>query len=60
MGKQVEKQASKTEVEETTVEANKVETPAADEAADLLADIDEVLEENAAEFVQAYVQKGGE
>lgn len=27
---------------------------------DILADIDEVLEENAQEFVQNYVQKGGE
>lgn len=27
---------------------------------DLLADIDEVLEENAEEFVKSYVQRGGE
>lgn len=31
-----------------------------DEMDDLLEDIDAVLEENAAEFVQGYVQKGGE
>lgn len=60
VGKLVEKQASKTEVEETTVEAEKVETPAADEAADFLDELDEILEENAEEFVQGYVQKGGE
>jgi ubiquitin-like protein Pup len=32
----------------------------ADDIDDLLEDIDEVLEQNAQEFVQSYVQKGGE
>lgn len=31
-----------------------------DETDDLLADIDDVLEENAQEFVKGYVQQGGE
>lgn len=31
-----------------------------DDLDDVLADIDEVLAENAQEFVEAYVQKGGE
>jgi prokaryotic ubiquitin-like protein Pup len=50
--------------EETVVE----ETPAASEKGekikaeldDLLDEIDEVLEENAEDFVRSYVQKGGE
>lgn len=33
---------------------------AKEEVDDLLAEIDEVLEENAEEFVRSYVQKGGE
>lgn len=33
---------------------------AIEEADELLAEIDEVLEENAEEFVRSYVQKGGE
>jgi ubiquitin-like protein Pup len=52
--------------EETTTE--EVEAPAPSpqgeklkaELDDLLDEIDEVLEENAAEFVRNYVQKGGE
>jgi prokaryotic ubiquitin-like protein Pup len=58
-GGQVRKQRPKseeTEVEEPTT------TEGADtsEVDDLLDEIDEVLEENAEEFVKNYVQKGGE
>lgn len=52
---------TRTEVLEDTPTRGEEERAAlADEIDDLLDDIDEVLEENAQEFVQAYVQKGGE
>lgn len=41
--------------------AKDVKKPGLDDDVDaILEDIDEVLEENAAEFVQGYVQKGGQ
>lgn len=52
---------TRTEVlEETSTRGEEQRQALADEIDDLLDDIDEVLEENAQEFVQAYVQKGGE
>lgn len=55
---------------ETNEEEKSQETPSSEsqenpettdaELDDLLADIDDVLEENAEEFVKAYIQKGGE
>lgn len=47
------------EVEESTEKKVDSETLAA-EMDDILDEIDEVLEENAQEFVKGYVQKGGE
>ena len=59
--KQVQKQATKTEDAPEEVEAKDLSNVALDEDVDdLLADIDEVLESNAEEFVKGYVQKGGE
>lgn len=58
MGVQKHKAKSKheePEVEETTV-AEAVDT----DVDDILAEIDEVLEENAQEFVAGYIQKGGQ
>ncbi|CAN5702974.1 ubiquitin-like protein Pup [soil metagenome] len=59
-GGQVRKQKGKqTEEQDTPVEN---ETPEVDtsDVDDLLDEIDEVLEENAEEFVKNYVQKGGQ
>ncbi len=47
------------EVEETTQPSEKAQALKA-EMDDLLDEIDEVLEDNAEEFVRNYVQKGGE
>ena len=41
------------------VDYKPVETPAADGLDDILDAIDEVLEENAQDFIDAFVQKGG-
>ena len=58
-GGQVRKQRPKTE--ETDVEEPaKSESVDTSDVDDLLDEIDEVLEENAEEFVKNYVQKGGE
>jgi ubiquitin-like protein Pup len=56
--KQRTERTSKTS-EEVTVDATKGDQLKAD-LDDLLDEIDEVLEENAEEFVRNYVQKGGE
>jgi ubiquitin-like protein Pup len=58
---QEERETTKREAEEdpeprTTDAASK----AKEDIDDLLDEIDELLEENAEEFVQSYVQKGGE
>lgn len=58
MSEQVKKTPSKQdEVEYEAVETTEVDTSEVD---DLLADIDDVLEENAQAFVEAFVQKGGQ
>jgi prokaryotic ubiquitin-like protein Pup len=49
------KEASETEAQEQPTSDAK-----AQEIDDLLDEIDEVLEDNAEEFVRSYVQKGGE
>lgn len=48
--------------EEEAVQAEEAKTPQKNSAEvdDLLDEIDEVLEQNAEEFVRSYVQKGGE
>jgi len=51
--------AKRPEEEETTMVAADVQA-VKNEMDDILADIDEVLELNAEEFVKSYVQKGGE
>ncbi len=59
-GGQARKQRPKqeeTSAEESTQTAEAVDTSDVD---DLLDEIDDVLEENAEEFVKNYVQKGGE
>jgi ubiquitin-like protein Pup len=54
------KQSSKTEEVAAEV-ATDVKSPGIDDDVDsILEDIDGVLEENAQEFVEAYIQKGGE
>ena len=47
---------------EETIESEVVESdrPTTDNLDDLLDEIDEILEENAENFVRSYVQKGGE
>ena len=45
------------QVDDAELETSEVETSDVD---DLLDEIDEVLEENAEEFVKNYVQKGGQ
>jgi ubiquitin-like protein Pup len=59
MPEQKLKQHPKKDVEEDSVEPKHLESDT-DDVDDLLAEIDSVLEENAEEFVNAYVQKGGE
>ena len=62
MPKQTQKQAARAR----QTERDEKETPAKDSEAlkaeldELLAEVDGVLEENAEEFVDQYVQKGGE
>ena len=69
MAEQEQKRKSAPERTSTTTEAEAVETaPATSERGDklkaelddLLDEIDEVLEDNAEEFVRNYVQKGGQ
>ena len=58
-GGQVRKQRPKTEETETEAPATNESVDTSD-IDDLLDEIDEVLEENAEEFVKNYVQKGGQ
>ena len=59
-GGQVRRQRTREEQERDVEEAVGAETVDTSEVDDLLDEIDEVLEENAEEFVKNYVQKGGE
>lgn len=55
------KQATKSEtVESDTTVPNVQNEHLAEVTEDLLADIDDILEENAEEFVKSYVQRGGQ
>lgn len=64
MAEQIQK--SKQTQESAPAQEQELETPTVDATEtieaidDLLDEIDSVLEENAAEFVNSYVQKGGE
>jgi len=58
MSVQKDKQHTKAADEETEVEPKELETSI--DVAAILDEIDSVLEENAEEFVSAYIQKGGE
>ena len=64
MAERVQKQKSNSEQVTEEVDATEVSTAQADklksELDDLLAEIDDVLESNAEDFVKSYVQKGGE
>lgn len=55
-----EKSSSKTEEVETEELEAKDQQELTDDVDDILADIDDVLEVNAEEFVASYVQKGGQ
>ena len=55
---QIQKTAHREDEELPEVEAKELETHTDIDA--LLDEIDDVLEENAEEFVAAYIQKGGE
>ncbi len=58
---QVNKETSKTEETEEVVEAKDVKNAELEQEVDgLLDEIDDVLEENAQEFVDNFVQKGGQ
>lgn len=58
---QVEKQKSAPQEEVEEVQAKDLSNEElGEEVDDLLADIDDVLEANAEEFVASYVQKGGQ
>jgi prokaryotic ubiquitin-like protein Pup len=59
-GGQVRRQRGKPQDEEQVEAPEETETVDTSEVDDLLDEIDEVLEENAEEFVKNYVQKGGE
>lgn len=57
---QVRRQRAKQESDEEVVDTQPAEVVDTSDIDDLLDEIDEVLEENAEEFVKNYVQKGGE
>lgn len=58
---QVSRQASKEEAEVVETEPKDLKNEdLANDVKDILDEIDEVLEENAEEFVKAYIQKGGQ
>jgi ubiquitin-like protein Pup len=59
-GGQVRRQRAKQDAAEETADKQVAEAVDTSDVDDLLDEIDEVLEENAEEFVKNYVQKGGE
>ena len=59
-GGQVRGQRSSEETDEVPVDEQVVEEVDTSDVDELLDEIDEVLEENAEEFVRNYVQKGGQ
>ncbi len=58
--RQVRRKREETEVEQDDVEAGDRGEKLKEDIDDLLDEIDNVLEENAEEFVRNYIQKGGE
>ena len=58
--KSTAREATKTEVEEAAPASSERGEKIKAELDDLLDEIDEVLEDNAEEFVRNYVQKGGQ
>ena len=59
-GGQIRGQRSTEETDEVDVEEHVAEEVDTSDVDELLDEIDEVLEENAEEFVRNYVQKGGQ
>jgi ubiquitin-like protein Pup len=59
-GGQVKRQHGSEETDEVTTEEHVAEEVDTSDVDELLDEIDEVLEENAEEFVRNYVQKGGQ
>ena len=59
-GGQARRQRSGEDAEDATVEEQTAEEVDTSDVDELLDEIDEVLEENAEEFVRNYVQKGGQ
>jgi ubiquitin-like protein Pup len=59
-GGQARRQRSSEDVDEAIVEEHVAEEVDTSDVDELLDEIDEVLEENAEEFVRNYVQKGGQ
>ncbi len=59
-GGQVQRQRGADETDEVTADEQVTEEVDTSDVDELLDEIDEVLEENAEEFVRNYVQKGGQ
>jgi len=59
-GEQSRKPRPKQDEEQPQAEETKAEATSTQDVDDLLDEIDAVLEENAEDFVRAFVQKGGE
>ena len=59
-GGQVRKQRTRQDSDEEVAETTTSESVDTSDVDELLDEIDEVLEENAEEFVKNYVQKGGQ
>ena len=60
MADQTRKPKPKRDEEQAAAEETKASQEQGEEVDDLLDEIDEVLEQNAEEFVRSYVQKGGQ
>jgi ubiquitin-like protein Pup len=58
--KHAEKSVSKTKPAEDTIDENPPTLETSGSIDDILDEIDDVLEENAQDFVNSYVQQGGE
>jgi len=56
----VKEQKNKATSKDSEIEESSVPEPKEFDIDDILDEIDEVLEENAEEFVRSYVQKGGQ
>ena len=58
--RQVSRRETDTEAEQDTTDVGERQEKLTDDVDAILDEIDEVLEENAEEFVRSYVQKGGQ